>query len=72
MISAFMPIAFVHRWTHLERGWMLAVPTVANAVVYEGSTAGDVLFGSRAGKFVGVRARCQVGNPSLAANPPQT
>jgi hypothetical protein len=38
MISAFMPIAFVHRWTHLERGWMLAVPTVANAVVYEGST----------------------------------
>ncbi len=43
MIAALVAVLFTHLWTHVERGWMLGIPTVANAIIYTGTTAGDVV-----------------------------
>ena len=36
-------LTFVHLWTHVEPGWMLAIPTIGDGLVFEGTTRGDVL-----------------------------
>jgi glucose dehydrogenase len=36
-------LTFIHLWTHVEPGWMLAIPTIADGLVFEGTTRGDVL-----------------------------
>lgn len=65
MLGALLAIAFVHLWTHAERGWFLAIPTIAYGVVYEGTTLGDVLaLKARSGR---VRWRA-----TLGANPDET
>ena len=43
MYSVLLAVTFLHLWTHVERGWMLGIPTVAHGIVYEGTTLGDVL-----------------------------
>jgi outer membrane protein assembly factor BamB len=43
MIVALLAVTFVHLWTHVERGWMLGIPTAANGIVYTGTTTGDVV-----------------------------
>jgi outer membrane protein assembly factor BamB len=43
VIAALVAVVFTHLWTHVERGWMLGIPTVANGIVYTGTTAGDVV-----------------------------
>lgn len=43
MLAALVAVVFTHLWTHVERGWMLGIPTVARGVVYTGTTAGDVV-----------------------------
>lgn len=58
-------LAFVHLWTHVDRGWLLAIPTITHGVVYEGTTLGDVLaLDERDG-----RVRWSA---SLGANPDET
>lgn len=53
MIAALVAVVFTHLWTHVERGWMLGTPTVANGIVYTGTTAGDVVaLGLADGKTV--------------------
>lgn len=65
MIAALIAIAFVHLWTHVEKAWMLGVPTTARGIVYEGTTRGDVLaLEERTGRL---RWRA-----SLGANPDET
>jgi len=65
MAGALLAIAFMHLWTHAERGWMLGIPSVAYGIVYEGTTTGDVLaLDLRDGR---VRWRA-----SLGANPDET
>ncbi|MBV8498621.1 MAG: PQQ-binding-like beta-propeller repeat protein [Candidatus Eremiobacteraeota bacterium] len=60
-----MALAFLHLWTHAERGWFLGIPTVARGIVYEGTTLGDVLaLDERDGR---VRWRA-----ALGANPDET
>lgn len=62
---ALLAVAFVHLWTHVERGWMLGIPTVARGVVYEGTTTGDVLaLNERDGRLLW--------RASLGANPDET
>ncbi|HVR47008.1 MAG TPA: PQQ-binding-like beta-propeller repeat protein [Candidatus Binatia bacterium] len=62
---ALLAVAFMHLWTHAERGWFLGIPTVAGGIVYEGTTPGDVLaLDERDGR---VRWRA-----SLGANPDET
>jgi outer membrane protein assembly factor BamB len=65
VVGLVLAVAFVHLWTHVERGWMLGAPTVATAVVYEGTTLGDVLALDEATGRVLWRA-------SLGANPDET
>src|SRR5579871_2276349 len=65
MTPALLAVAFLHLWTHAERGWFLGIPTIANRTVYEGTTLGDVLaLDERDGR---VRWRA-----SLGANPDET
>ncbi len=64
-MPALLAVAFLHLWTHAERGWFLAIPTIAHGAVYEGTTRGDVLaLDERDGR---VRWRA-----SLGANPDET
>jgi alcohol dehydrogenase (cytochrome c) len=64
-VLALLAVAFLHLWTHAERGWFLGIPTVSGGVVYEGTTLGDVLaLDERDGR---VRWRA-----SLGANPDET
>jgi outer membrane protein assembly factor BamB len=65
VLGALLALAFVHLWTHVERGWMLGIPAIARGVVYEGTTLGDVLaLDERDGR---VRWRA-----ALGANPDET
>jgi outer membrane protein assembly factor BamB len=65
VIVAPLAVAFVHLWTHVDRGWMLGIPTIAHALVYEGTTLGDVLaLNERDGRVVW--------RASLGANPDET
>jgi outer membrane protein assembly factor BamB len=43
VIAALVAVVFTHLWTHVERGWMLGTPTIANGIVYTGTTDGDVV-----------------------------
>lgn len=43
MLVAVAAVAFVHLWTHAERGWMLGIPSARDGIVYEGTTLGEVL-----------------------------
>lgn len=62
---AVVAVAFIHLWTRLEGAWMLGIPTAAHAVVYEGTTRGDVLaLDERDGRVVW--------RASLGANPDET
>ncbi|HEY6327312.1 MAG TPA: PQQ-binding-like beta-propeller repeat protein [Candidatus Cybelea sp.] len=64
-MPALLAVAFLHLWTHAERGWFLGIPTVAGGIVYAGTTLGDVLaLDERDG-----RVRWRV---SLGANPDET
>jgi outer membrane protein assembly factor BamB len=65
MLAALAGIVFAHLWTHTERGWMLAIPTVSHGIVYEGTTLGDVLAINEGDGHVVWRA-------SLGANPDET
>ncbi len=62
---ALLAVAFLHLWTHAERGWFLGIPTVAGGIVYEGTTLGDVLALDEGDGRVRWRA-------SLGANPDET
>jgi outer membrane protein assembly factor BamB len=62
---ALLAVAFLHLWTHAERGWFLGIPTVAGGVVYEGTTLGDVLALDERDGHVRWRA-------ALGANPDET
>jgi outer membrane protein assembly factor BamB len=65
VFAALLAIAFVHLWTHPDAGWMLGIPTVANGLVYEGTTRGDVLaLDARNGRVLW--------RASLGANPDET
>jgi alcohol dehydrogenase (cytochrome c) len=63
--SVLVAVTFLHLWTHVERGWMLGIPTVARGIVYEGTTRGDVLAIDEGNGKVLWRA-------SLGANPDET
>jgi eukaryotic-like serine/threonine-protein kinase len=65
MLGALVAVAFIHLWTHVDRGWFLATPTVAQGVVYEGTTIGDVLALHESDGRVRWRA-------TLGANPDET
>jgi outer membrane protein assembly factor BamB len=43
VIAALVAVVFTHLWTHVDRGWMLGIPTIANGIVYTGTTDGDVV-----------------------------
>lgn len=58
-------LTFVHLWTHVERSWMLATPTVVKGVVYIGTTRGDVVALDESDGHERWRA-------SLGANPDET
>lgn len=65
MLIALLAVAFAHLWTHVERGWMLATPTIAHGILYEGTTLGDVLaLDERNGRVLW--------RVSLGANPDET
>jgi outer membrane protein assembly factor BamB len=65
MAATLMAIALLHIWTHVDRGWFLAVPTIGHSMVYEGTTLGDVLALDERDGSVRWRA-------SLGANPDAT
>jgi outer membrane protein assembly factor BamB len=64
-LTLLVALAFVHLWTHAERGWMLGMPSIAAGIVYEGTTRGDVLALDERDGHVRWRA-------GLGANPDET
>jgi outer membrane protein assembly factor BamB len=65
MIAALLAVTFVHLWTHVEKGWTLAIPTISHGIVYEGTTLGGVLaLDERDGRVLW--------RTSLGANPDET
>jgi glucose dehydrogenase len=63
--AALAAVAFVHLWTHYEAGWMLAIPTLARGIVYEGTTPGNVVA-------IDERDGHALWRTSLGANPDET
>lgn len=65
VLLALLAVAFVHLWTHVERGWMLGIPTIGHGILYEGTTLGDVIaLDEKSGRVLW--------RSSLGANPDET